>query len=181
MRGCRRGLLTAADLDYFVCKDILEVLKSSEETNKKNWLGRYTSDHVKAWVNAIAQYESGNLYLAEASVLFIKNVQYEMWAGACGAPLTHAALICERQWRGRSIRSMTCIAERRMLSGSPRRTRPSLRRRAPTLGLRWRGRGSVADRVQGINLKDELLHRCSGLPQLFRKCADIVGWRRRGR
>ena len=68
-----------AELHYFVCKRIFEILENSDEAKEKNLFGQYSSQRLKAWQDIVKSYESGAVYLGEAAQLLINYVKYEMY------------------------------------------------------------------------------------------------------
>lgn len=65
------------DINYFHCKKIIEILKETE-ADSKNLFGRYGSKRMKDWQDILRLYEKDNLYLAEASQMLIRNINYEI-------------------------------------------------------------------------------------------------------
>ena len=66
-----------ADVNYFHCLKIIEILKETE-ANTKNIFGSYRSQRMKDWQEIVNLYEKDNVYLAEAAQMLIRNVNYEV-------------------------------------------------------------------------------------------------------
>lgn len=66
-----------ADINYFHCLKIIEILKETE-ANTKNIFGSYRSQRMKDWQEIVHLYEKDNVYLAEAAQMLIRNVNYEV-------------------------------------------------------------------------------------------------------
>lgn len=66
-----------ADINYFHCQKIIEILKETE-ANSKNIFGSYRSQRMKDWQEIVHLYEKDNVYLAEAAQMLIRNVNYEV-------------------------------------------------------------------------------------------------------
>jgi hypothetical protein len=66
-----------ADINYFHCLKIIEILKETE-ANTKNIFGSYRSQRMKDWQEIVHLYEKDNVYLAEAAQMLIRNVTYEV-------------------------------------------------------------------------------------------------------
>lgn len=71
-----KNLLAGRHINYFVCLKIVEILKETE-ADSKNFYGGYGSKRMKDWQKIVADYEQGNVYLAEAAAILIQNVSYE--------------------------------------------------------------------------------------------------------
>lgn len=76
-----------AELHYFVCKRIFEILENSDEAKEKNLFGQYSSQRLKAWQDIVKSYESGAVYLGEAAQLLINYVKYEMYVTCSFCPM----------------------------------------------------------------------------------------------
>lgn len=70
-------LLSGAHINYFHCLQILEILKKTE-ADSKNIFGRYSSERFQTWQEIIKAYERDSVYIAEATQIFTRNVQYEI-------------------------------------------------------------------------------------------------------
>lgn len=66
-----------ADINYFHCLKIIEILKETE-ANSKNFFGSYGSQRMKDWQEIVRLYEKDNVYLAEAAQMLIRNANYEV-------------------------------------------------------------------------------------------------------
>ncbi|XP_058058202.1 CDK5RAP3-like protein [Anopheles bellator] len=70
-------LLSGAHINYFHCRQIVEILKTTE-ADSRNVFGRYGSQRMKDWQEIIKMYEKQNLYLAEAAQILVRNISYEI-------------------------------------------------------------------------------------------------------
>ncbi len=52
-----RAGINVADMNYFTCKKIRDVLTSDKDTAQKNWLGQYKSQATKDWENILRLYD----------------------------------------------------------------------------------------------------------------------------
>lgn len=50
--------------DYYVCKRIVEILKSTDK-DSKNIFGQYTSQRMIDWQEIVKHYEKDNTYLGK--------------------------------------------------------------------------------------------------------------------
>ncbi|KAK3578328.1 hypothetical protein CHS0354_039035 [Potamilus streckersoni] len=66
-----------SSLNYSHCKQILNLLESTE-SNKKNIFGQYTSQRMKDWSDIIKLYERDGVYLADTAQMLMRNVNYEI-------------------------------------------------------------------------------------------------------
>ncbi|XP_059725292.1 CDK5 regulatory subunit-associated protein 3 isoform X9 [Haemorhous mexicanus] len=66
-----------ADLHYFHCLRIVEILKGTEASTR-NLFGRYSSQRMKDWQEIVSLYEKDNAYLAELSSLLGRSISYEL-------------------------------------------------------------------------------------------------------
>ncbi|EEB12105.1 conserved hypothetical protein [Pediculus humanus corporis] len=66
-----------ADINYYHCKKIIDILKETE-INSKNLFGQYTSQRMKDWVEIVKLYEKDNIYLGEVASLLQRTVSYEV-------------------------------------------------------------------------------------------------------
>jgi hypothetical protein len=66
-----------ADINYFHCCQIVEILKETE-ADTKNLFGMYGSKRMKDWQDIVRLYQKDNAYLAEAANLLLRNVKYEI-------------------------------------------------------------------------------------------------------
>ncbi|XP_023305440.2 CDK5RAP3-like protein [Lucilia cuprina] len=70
-------LLKGSNINYFHCKEIVEILKQTEK-DTKSIFGSYGSQRMKDWQEIIRLYEKDNVYLAETAQLYVRNVNYEV-------------------------------------------------------------------------------------------------------
>ncbi|KAL9922647.1 CDK5RAP3 protein homolog [Glossina fuscipes fuscipes] len=70
-------LLKGANINYFHCKQIVEILKQTEK-DSKSIFGRHGSKRMKDWLEILRLYEKDNIYLAEAAQIYVRNVNYEV-------------------------------------------------------------------------------------------------------
>ncbi|TMW41853.1 hypothetical protein DOY81_013067, partial [Sarcophaga bullata] len=70
-------LLKGSNINYFHCKEIVEILKQTEK-DTKSIFGSYGSQRMKDWLEIIRLYEKDNVYLAETAQLYVRNVNYEV-------------------------------------------------------------------------------------------------------
>ncbi|XP_055642719.1 CDK5RAP3-like protein isoform X2 [Toxorhynchites rutilus septentrionalis] len=70
-------LLKGAHINYFHCKQIIDILKTTE-ADSKNVFGRYGSQRMKDWQEILKVYEKESLYLAEAAQILVRNINYEI-------------------------------------------------------------------------------------------------------
>lgn len=66
-----------SDINYFHCKEIVEILKQTEK-DTKSIFGSYGSQRMKDWQEILRLYERDNVYLAETAQLYVRNVNYEI-------------------------------------------------------------------------------------------------------
>ncbi|KAG8236540.1 hypothetical protein J437_LFUL011317 [Ladona fulva] len=66
-----------SDINYFHCKKIIEILRETEK-DTKNIFGMYGSKRMKDWLEIVRLYERGDVYLAEAAQMLIRNINYEV-------------------------------------------------------------------------------------------------------
>jgi len=62
---------------YFDCARLLAALRAAGMADK-NFLGQYTDAHAARWGDVVRRYESGALYLADASSFMVQQVGYEL-------------------------------------------------------------------------------------------------------
>ena len=67
-----------ADIEYFHCLQIIEILKETEADSWQSLLRRYGSQRMKDWQEIVQLYENDNVYLAEAAQILMRNVAYEV-------------------------------------------------------------------------------------------------------
>nr|CAG4640940.1 EOG090X07S9 [Eulimnadia texana] len=70
-------LLAGTYINYFHCRQIVEILKETE-ADTKNLFGRYGSQRMKDWQDVLKSYEKDNIYLAEAAQMLTRNVNFEI-------------------------------------------------------------------------------------------------------
>lgn len=68
---------SSADINYFHCLRIMEILKTTE-ADTKNVFGRYGSQRMKDWQDVVRAYERDNAYLGEAAQILLRNINYEI-------------------------------------------------------------------------------------------------------
>lgn len=66
-----------ADINYFYCKRIIEILKETE-ADTKNLFGSYGSKRMKDWLEIERLYLKDNVYLGEACDLLVQNIKYHI-------------------------------------------------------------------------------------------------------
>lgn len=72
-----KQLLIGSKLDYFKCKKIVDILKTTE-ADSKNIFGYYSSQRMKDWQDIVYSYERDYIYLAELSTDLIRETNYEV-------------------------------------------------------------------------------------------------------
>lgn len=72
-----KELLTNSRIDYFKCKQIVDILKQTE-ADSKNIFGYYSSQRMKDWKDIVYQYEKNCIYIAEIATNLIREVNYEV-------------------------------------------------------------------------------------------------------
>ncbi|XP_037948240.1 CDK5RAP3-like protein [Teleopsis dalmanni] len=70
-------LLTGTNINYFHCKQIVEILTETEK-GTKNVFGSYGSQRMKDWQEIVRLYEKDNIYLVETSQIYVRNNNYEI-------------------------------------------------------------------------------------------------------
>ncbi|XP_004525972.1 CDK5RAP3-like protein [Ceratitis capitata] len=70
-------LLSGTNINYYHCKEIVEILKQTEKETKSVF-GTYGSQRMKDWLEILRLYEKENVYLAEAAQIYVRNVNYEV-------------------------------------------------------------------------------------------------------
>ncbi|XP_053966100.1 CDK5RAP3-like protein isoform X1 [Anastrepha ludens] len=70
-------LLSGTNINYYHCKEIVEILKQTEK-DTKSVFGTYGSQRMKDWQEILRFYEKDNVYLAEAAQIYVRNVNYEI-------------------------------------------------------------------------------------------------------
>ncbi|KJH43534.1 hypothetical protein DICVIV_10445 [Dictyocaulus viviparus] len=75
--GSSRWLEFFTDVNYFHCRRIVEILQDTEK-NTKNFLGFYSSQRMKDWLEIQSLYQKNNVYLAESAQILQRLVQYEI-------------------------------------------------------------------------------------------------------
>nr|XP_047136048.1 CDK5 regulatory subunit-associated protein 3 [Hydra vulgaris] len=71
------SLLSGTYINYFHCKQIIELLKECGEGNT-NFFGQYSSKRMKDWQDIIQLYTHESVYLAESANMLIRNVNFEI-------------------------------------------------------------------------------------------------------
>ncbi|XP_013114863.2 CDK5RAP3-like protein [Stomoxys calcitrans] len=70
-------LLKGTNINYYHCKEIIEILKQTEK-DTKGLFGSYGSKRMKDWQEIVRLYEKDNIYLAETAQIYVRNVNYEV-------------------------------------------------------------------------------------------------------
>ncbi|XP_055838539.1 CDK5RAP3-like protein [Episyrphus balteatus] len=70
-------LLSGAHINYYHCKEIVDILKQTEK-DTKSLFGSYGSQRMKDWQEVIRLYEKENIYLAETAQIFVRNINFEI-------------------------------------------------------------------------------------------------------
>lgn len=70
-------ILSKHTFNYFICKQIIEILKETER-HSKNLFGYYSSQRMKDWQEIVQAYQKDGIYLAELAATLIRNVTYEV-------------------------------------------------------------------------------------------------------
>uniref|UniRef100_A0A914CPB4 CDK5RAP3-like protein n=1 Tax=Acrobeloides nanus TaxID=290746 RepID=A0A914CPB4_9BILA len=70
-------LLQGSYINYFHCKEIVDILKDTEK-DSKNIFGYYSSQRMKDWQEVVNLYQKDNVYLAEAAQLLQRLIQYDI-------------------------------------------------------------------------------------------------------
>ncbi|MFH4984055.1 hypothetical protein AB6A40_010764 [Gnathostoma spinigerum] len=70
-------LLQGTYINYFHCKQIVDILKETEK-DTKNFLGYYSSQRMNDWLNIQSLYEANSIGLAESAQILQRLVQYEI-------------------------------------------------------------------------------------------------------
>uniref|UniRef100_A0A034WEC0 CDK5RAP3-like protein n=1 Tax=Bactrocera dorsalis TaxID=27457 RepID=A0A034WEC0_BACDO len=70
-------LLSGTNINYYHCKEIVEILKQTEKETKSVF-GTYGSQRMKDWQEILRLYEKDNVYLAESAQIYVRNVNYEV-------------------------------------------------------------------------------------------------------
>ncbi|XP_055916052.1 CDK5RAP3-like protein [Eupeodes corollae] len=71
------ALLSGAHINYYHCKEIVEILKQTEK-DTKSLFGSYGSQRMKDWQEIIRLYEKENIYLGEIAQMYVRNINYEI-------------------------------------------------------------------------------------------------------
>lgn len=70
-------LLSGTNINYYHCKEIVEILKQTEKETKSVF-GTYGSQRMKDWQEILRMYEKDNVYLAESAQIYVRNANYEV-------------------------------------------------------------------------------------------------------
>uniref|UniRef100_A0A915DWR3 CDK5 regulatory subunit-associated protein 3 n=1 Tax=Ditylenchus dipsaci TaxID=166011 RepID=A0A915DWR3_9BILA len=143
------NLLRGSYINYFHCKEIVEILKETEK-DSKNMFGFYSSQRMKDWREIISLYEKENVYLAEAAQFLQRFIQYEIpslkkqisKAEAC----TRDAERKEEDYRKQSIEGKRIYDKELAKLG-----------------------------IEGNNMKNELLQLAADLPAFFADNFNKIG------
>ncbi|CAD5232336.1 unnamed protein product [Bursaphelenchus xylophilus] len=70
-------LLRGGSINFFHCKEIVEILKETEK-DSKNVFGFYSSQRMKDWQEIVDLYKKNNVFLAESAQILQRLVQFEI-------------------------------------------------------------------------------------------------------
>ncbi|CAG0891025.1 unnamed protein product [Cyprideis torosa] len=70
-------LLSGSHINYFHCLRIIEILRETEK-DSKNIFGFYGSQRMKDWQEIVRLYQKDRIFLAEASQMLVRNVNFEI-------------------------------------------------------------------------------------------------------
>ncbi|KAM7344774.1 CDK5RAP3 protein homolog [Cochliomyia hominivorax] len=142
-------LLKGTNINYFHCKEIVEILKQTEK-DTKSIFGTYGSQRMKDWQEIIRLYEKDNVYLAETAQLYVRNVNYEV-------PNVRKQM------------SKLDQQSEEALKRSQDLNKPEAQLLAEHAAL-LQQLG-----VKGENLREEFIQVLSGLPELYAKSVKNIG------
>lgn len=137
------------DINYFHCKEIIEILKQTEK-DTKGLFGSYGSQRMKDWQEIVRLYEKDNIYLAETAQIYVRNVNYEV-------PNVRKQMVKLEQQSDESLKRSADLGkpEAQLLSEH-------------TSLLQQLG-------VKGDNLREEFTQVLSGLPEVYAKSIKNIG------
>lgn len=141
--------LFCPDINYFHCKEIIEILKQTEK-DTKGLFGSYGSQRMKDWQEIVRLYEKDNIYLAETAQIYVRNVNYEV-------PNVRKQMVKLEQQSDESLKRSADLGkpEAQLLSEH-------------TSLLQQLG-------VKGDNLREEFTQVLSGLPEVYAKSIKNIG------
>lgn len=142
-------ILFRPDINYFHCKEIIEILKQTEK-DTKGLFGSYGSQRMKDWQEIVRLYEKDNIYLAETAQIYVRNVNYEV-------PNVRKQMVKLEQQSDESLKRSADLGkpEAQLLSEH-------------TSLLQQLG-------VKGDNLREEFTQVLSGLPEVYAKSIKNIG------
>lgn len=141
-------LLSGAHINYFLCQQIIEILKQTE-AESKNVFGRYGSQRMKDWQEVIRLYEKDSLYIAEAAQILARNIQYEV--PGLKKQITKLEQLSEETEK----KIQDLIKSENILKTEHAQL-------CQQLG------------IQGDNVRKELLNKLDDLPEMYKKVASYV-------
>lgn len=141
-------LSTGHQLNYYSCKQIVEILKQTE-ADSKNIFGYYSSQRMKDWQEIVKAYEKNNIYLAEVAQIINRNVSFEV--PSMKRAITKADTLCEdlRKKAANSVKRSNQLQQQFVAS-------------AQALG------------ISGNNLKQELLDQLEQFPAIMQSIEDEI-------
>lgn len=138
-----------ADINYFHCKEIIEILKQTEK-DTKSVFGTYGSKRMKDWQEVVKLYEKDNIYLGEAAQILVRNINYEI------PNIKKQMNKCEQQ-------SEECLKRIQTISKTENVLLNEHSALCQQLG------------IQGKNLKEEFLEKLKDLPEIYNQSIKNVG------
>eukprot|EP00281_Chroomonas_sp_CCMP1168_P027564 CAMPEP_0206243400 /NCGR_PEP_ID=MMETSP0047_2-20121206/17587_1 /ASSEMBLY_ACC=CAM_ASM_000192 /TAXON_ID=195065 /ORGANISM="Chroomonas mesostigmatica_cf, Strain CCMP1168" /LENGTH=268 /DNA_ID=CAMNT_0053668517 /DNA_START=25 /DNA_END=828 /DNA_ORIENTATION=+ len=141
--------INVADMNYFTCKKIRDVLTSDKDTAQKNWLGQYKSQATKDWEAILRLYDKDNVHLAEAAQVLYQNVQYEVPA------LRKVVTNCQKQQQEMHRKE----AQYNKVLGE---YRERYQKECSKLG------------IKGKDVRSELLEKSKDLPNIYKSVLESV-------
>lgn len=141
-------LVTGHQLNYYTCKQIVEILKQTE-ADSKNIFGYYSSQRMKDWQEIVKAYEKDNVYLAEIAQIINRNVTFEV--PSMKRAITKADTMCDdlRKKAANGVKRSNQLEQQFIAS-------------AEALG------------ITGTNLKEELLEQLEQFPTLMKEVEDQI-------
>uniref|UniRef100_T1GLB8 CDK5RAP3-like protein n=1 Tax=Megaselia scalaris TaxID=36166 RepID=T1GLB8_MEGSC len=142
-------LLSGSHINYFHCKEIIEILKQTEK-DTKSVFGTYGSKRMKDWQEVVKLYEKDNIYLGEAAQILVRNINYEI------PNIKKQMNKCEQQ-------SEECLKRIQTISKTENVLLNEHSALCQQLG------------IQGKNLKEEFLEKLKDLPEIYNQSIKNVG------
>ncbi|KAL5288500.1 CDK5RAP3 family protein [Megaselia abdita] len=142
-------LLSGSHINYFHCKEIIEILKQTEK-DTKSVFGTYGSKRMKDWQEIVKLYEKDNIYLGEAAQLLVRNVNYEI------PNIKKTMNKCEQQ-------SEECLKRIQSISKTENVLLNEHTALCHQLG------------IKGSSLKEEFLEKLKDLPEIYKESIKNVG------